>query len=709
MWTAILNVIHGSLERSVQLAAAMDSRGYGRTAQVSALVRRGTAAVLLLGVGGLLLGLYGTLSGGEAASLGPPLIVGGGLLAIVGLALAGKRQVRTHYRPDPWVLPEWLVVVCGAVPAAVFIAAGSASFSSVGAGLVGTPALTVPIMLACGAGALPASDRSSGARRGAAMNTDVVTFRNVSITYSDAVRPALANLDFAVAEGEFLLVVGPTGSGKSTLLGAINGLVPHFTGGTLNGEVTVAGRSTATHPPRELADLVGMVPQNTLAGFVTDSVEDELAYTMESLGLAPSVMRRRVEEVVDLLGLAEIRSRPLLSLSGGQRQRVAIGSVLTASPKVLVLDEPTSALDPGAAEDVLSSLQRLVHDLGLTVIIAEHRLERVVQYADRIAMLPIDGAGFRIGSPADMMLDSPVAPPVVELARAAGWSPVPLSVREARRFAPELRARLAGRSPQARPAAPAPKDPVATLRMAAVQYGRVPALKGVTADLMGGQVVALMGRNGAGKSTMLLGPGGHDPPHPRPGPRPGPRPERPGGPGPDQPGGDGAAGARRPADRRARRPGVLPGRPRRRRAARHRPRTGAPAGARDRRRRASAGSERGPAPHPGHLGGTRRVALAAAPGRADPGPGLPDQGRPGAAAARGPLDGCGGGAGHPRRGAGGGGVRSRHGAGRRGGRRRGAVGGGGRGLARCSPPRWPRSWASGEWLTVGQVAQAVGA
>ncbi len=172
------------------------------------------------------------------------------------------------------------------------------------------------------------------------------------------------------------------------MLGAVGALVPHFTGGTLRGRVTVAGRDTRTHKPRDLADIVGTVGQDPLAHFVTDTVEEELAYGMESLGLAPAVMRRRVEETLDLLGLAELRDRPIATLSGGQRQRVAIGSVLTPHPQVLVLDEPTSALDPAAAEEVLAVLQRLVHDLGTTVLMAEHRLERVVQYADQVVLLP---------------------------------------------------------------------------------------------------------------------------------------------------------------------------------------------------------------------------------------------------------------------------------------------------------------------------------
>ena len=277
----------------------------------------------------------------------------------------------------------------------------------------------------------------------------MIRFENVSVTYDSARDPTIRGVELAIPEGELVLLVGPSGVGKSTLLGTVSGLVPHFTGGTLRGRVTVDGRDTRTHKPRELADLVGTVGQDPLAHFVTDTVEDELAYGMESLGLAPAVMRRRVEETLDLLGLAELRDRPIATLSGGQQQRVAIGSVLTPHPKVLVLDEPTSALDPAAAEEVLSVLQRLVHDLGTTVLMAEHRLERVVQYADQVVLLPSPGAPPVMGTPADIMKISPVHPPVVALGHLAGWTPLPLSVRDARRRAAVLRDQLAPLTPQA--------------------------------------------------------------------------------------------------------------------------------------------------------------------------------------------------------------------------------------------------------------------
>ncbi|MFP4235857.1 MAG: ATP-binding cassette domain-containing protein, partial [Nitriliruptoraceae bacterium] len=326
----------------------------------------------------------------------------------------------------------------------------------------------------------------------------MIELSRVGVTYHGAARPTLWGVDLAIDEGELCVVVGRTGSGKSTLLRTLNGLVPHFTGGTLHGRVVIDGRDTANHPPRELADVVGVVGQDPRAGFVTDVVEEELAYGMESLGLAPDVMRRRVEETLDLLGLVDLRARPLDTLSGGERQRVAIGSVLTAHPRLLVLDEPTSALDPPAAEEVLATLHRLVHDLGLTVVLAEHRLERVVPFADRIVHLPGDGAAIDVDTPGRVMATCPIAPPIVELGRLAGWVPLPLTIRDARRRARELRDQLTDLPPPATGAAElSPSRPPALEASGlTVTYGSTVALRGIDVTLNAGEIVALMGRNG---------------------------------------------------------------------------------------------------------------------------------------------------------------------------------------------------------------------
>jgi energy-coupling factor transport system ATP-binding protein len=332
----------------------------------------------------------------------------------------------------------------------------------------------------------------------------MIEFEQVGITYDGASAPVLGAVSLRVDEGQLCLVIGHTGSGKSTLLASLNGLVPYFTGGTLSGRVTVGGRDTSRHRPRELADVVGMVGQDPLAGFVTDTVEEELAYTMEQLAIDPAAMRARLEETLDLLGIADLRHRALRTLSGGQQQRVAIGAALTAHPRILVLDEPTSALDPASAEDVLAAITRLVHDLGVTVVLAEHRLERVLPYADQILYLAGDGT-VASGEPAGIVRRADVFPPVVELGRLAGWDPLPLSVRDARRRAQQLRTRLPELPGPARPAAGSARDrsPALTARGVVVRYGQVIAVRSVSLMLRRGEVTALMGRNGSGKSSLL--------------------------------------------------------------------------------------------------------------------------------------------------------------------------------------------------------------
>ena len=328
----------------------------------------------------------------------------------------------------------------------------------------------------------------------------MIRFNNVSLTYSE--NAVLTGIDLEIPEGELVLVVGHTGSGKSSLLNLINGIAPHHTGGMVSGSILVDGKSTQTHRPRELADLVGVVHQDPINGFVTDTVDEEIAFSMESLGLPRETMRKRVEEVIDLMGIQPLRGRTLATLSGGEQQRVAIAAVLALHPKVLVLDEPTSALDPTAAEEVLSILHRLVHDLGLTVIVAEHRLERVIQFADRIVHVHGDGT-ITVDLPSEIMKTSDLAPPIVHLGRAAGWNPLPLTTRDARRLAEPLRQRLARRQPPSRTQSVGTLEVLACTESITVKYDNVVALRDISIQIRRGEVVALMGRNGAGKTTLL--------------------------------------------------------------------------------------------------------------------------------------------------------------------------------------------------------------
>jgi energy-coupling factor transport system ATP-binding protein len=219
---------------------------------------------------------------------------------------------------------------------------------------------------------------------------------------------------------------------------------------------------------------------------------------MESLNVAPDVMRKRVEEILDLLALAPLRNRAISTLSGGEQQRLAIGSALVMHPKILVLDEPTSALDPIAAEEVLSIIHRLVHDLSLTVVIAEHRLERVIGFADRIIHIAGDGQA-EIDIPENILKKSDIAPPIVHLSRALDLDVIGLSVRDVRRMTEDVR-RVGTENPQSLKV----QTPKAiSIKGLSISYGSHQALKDIDSIVFEGEIVALMGRNGAGKSSLL--------------------------------------------------------------------------------------------------------------------------------------------------------------------------------------------------------------
>ncbi|MGB3329833.1 MAG: ATP-binding cassette domain-containing protein [Thermomicrobiales bacterium] len=356
--------------------------------------------------------------------------------------------------------------------------------------------------------------------------TPIVTIADVTYAYPQTPEPVLRAVDLAIEEATFSLVVGPSGSGKSTLLRLVNGLVPHFSGGRFAGSVCVGGIDTRSSSPRALAATVGFVFQDPEAQMLTDRVDDDIAFAMEQAGIPRAIMRKRVEESLDLLGIGHLRERSPATLSGGERQRVAIASVMALHPRVLVLDEPTSQLDPRSADEVLTVVKRLNDDLGTTILMAEHRLERTLHHADDLIRI-VPGGVLTVGPVRAMLPELPMGslPPVTALGMTRGWSPVPLTMKEGRRGLgatyPAGRAseNLPGQEGQggvpSRTTYPVGAETGSQrirLEGVTIQRGGRTILRDVSLGVGAGELVGLMGRNGSGKTSLLRAIAGLDTP-----------------------------------------------------------------------------------------------------------------------------------------------------------------------------------------------------
>jgi energy-coupling factor transporter ATPase len=215
----------------------------------------------------------------------------------------------------------------------------------------------------------------------------IIETKNLTYTYPGGTKPSISDVSIKVEKGEFVLITGPSGCGKTTLCRCFNGLIPHFYQGELKGEITVAGMDTIKHQTHAMAKSVGLVFQNPENQLFALSIEKDVAFGLENLGVPREEMRKRVEWALKLADIYDLRERSPHEVSGGQQQRVAIAAVLAMQPEIIVLDEPTSFLDPLSAEKIFDVIHELNKKLGITVVLVEHRLDLTAKYADHIIIM----------------------------------------------------------------------------------------------------------------------------------------------------------------------------------------------------------------------------------------------------------------------------------------------------------------------------------
>jgi energy-coupling factor transporter ATPase len=215
----------------------------------------------------------------------------------------------------------------------------------------------------------------------------VIETKGLAYTYPGGTKPSISDVSISVEKGDFVLITGPSGCGKTTLCRCFNGLIPHFYQGELKGEIIVSGKDVTKHQTSEMAKHVGLVFQNPENQLFALSVEKDVAFGLENLGVSREEMRKRVDWALNLTGIYDLRERSPHEVSGGQQQRVAIAAVLAMQPEIIVLDEPTSFLDPLSAEKIFEVIHDLNQRLGITVVLVEHRLDLTARYANHIIIM----------------------------------------------------------------------------------------------------------------------------------------------------------------------------------------------------------------------------------------------------------------------------------------------------------------------------------
>jgi len=327
----------------------------------------------------------------------------------------------------------------------------------------------------------------------------MIRINKLTYRYPNTTQPVLIDVNLEIPSGTITLISGASGSGKSTLLRCINGIVPHFTGGVIQGEIQVFEENPIQSGPLKLAGLVGYVFQEPESQFVFDVVEAEIAFSLENAGVEQLELNKRINQIIDHFQLNSIRYKHIQDLSGGEKQKVAIASALVNHPKVLIFDEPTSQLDAQTAEEFLQFLVNLTTTFGLTTLIAEHRLERVLPFVDAIAHITQDHH-LIFGPPRKILPHLDLAPPIVRIAQSFNISPLPLSVGE---FSNKFTKLIKNKYPIETEDSPVDTGPILLLNQLSTNIHDQNIIKDISFNLNQSEILVVLGPNGTGKTTLL--------------------------------------------------------------------------------------------------------------------------------------------------------------------------------------------------------------
>ncbi len=327
----------------------------------------------------------------------------------------------------------------------------------------------------------------------------MIKINALSFRYPQSTRNAFDNISLEIPPGTLTLVTGASGSGKSTLLRCINGLVPHFSGGVISGQIRVFDLNPLLVGVEGMAKIVGFVFQEPETQFIFDTVEDELVFTLENMGISRVEMNQRIDEVLQHLNMLDLRHKEINQISGGEQQKVAIACALVSQPSVLILDEPTSQLDPLTADEVLKFIADLKSRLNLTILISEHRLERLLPYADLLINLTPEGK-LNIGEPQHILATMEQVPPIIEIAQNLVMSALPLAPEALPHFFLD---KLPIVKKIDQKATIVEQKSLLSIQQLSTSFGNQLILKDINLDIRENEILVLMGPNGAGKTTLL--------------------------------------------------------------------------------------------------------------------------------------------------------------------------------------------------------------